>query len=178
MYLLLGLDSKAAMRSQLSPVHCLVGDIETLPLPGKFDLIISASTFQWFACPEKTYTRLSEHLFPGGWMVFSTFGENNFRELKILTGSGLTYQSLKEITVLLERDLEVLHAEEELYTLEFEDPLEVLQHVKKTGVNATSVSRQWTRGRLIDFSQEYKARFLVDGQCPLTYHPLYLICRK
>ena len=42
-----GMCAKAAARCRVPAAHCLVGDIESLPLPGAFDLVISASVFQW-----------------------------------------------------------------------------------------------------------------------------------
>ena len=51
-----------ATRYDLPLSHCLVGDIEELPLPGEFDLLVSASTFQWFASPYETFHKLASHL--------------------------------------------------------------------------------------------------------------------
>lgn len=170
--------SKTANKCQLQSSHCLTGDIESLELPRKFDLMVSASTFQWLAEPARTFAKLAEHLNPKGWLIFSTFGKDNFREVKAVTGSGLVYHSMSEMEDLLQTHFEILYTEEERYTLEFNEPLEVLQHIKKTGVNANSLSRRWTRGDLKQFSEVYTNSFLVDGKYPLTYHPLYMVCRK
>ncbi|MDE7375113.1 MAG: malonyl-[acyl-carrier protein] O-methyltransferase BioC, partial [Odoribacter sp.] len=62
--------------------------------------------------------------------------------------------------------------------LEFEHPLDVLRHVKNTGVNAMNLRESWTPGRLEKFVREYKERFQTGGRCPLTYHPQYFVCRK
>lgn len=170
--------SKTASHCQLPSQHCMVGDIERIELRGEYDLIVSASTFQWFAHPEETFRRLAARIRRGGWLVFSTFGKDNFKELKALTGSGLNYYSLAEMKGLLSSCLEILYMEEEQYILEFNDALEVLQHVKKTGVNATPSQPGWTRGRLESFKQEYTRHFTSSGKYLLTYHPQYFICRK
>ncbi|MDE5610650.1 MAG: malonyl-ACP O-methyltransferase BioC [Odoribacter sp.] len=170
--------AKTATRCQLPPEHCLVGDIEQIAVEGCFDLIVSASTFQWLACPAETFARLSARLCPGGIMVFSTFGKENCKELRSLTGTGLTYYSLAEMTDLLSPCLEVVHAEEDYCVLEFEHPLDVLRHVKNTGVNAMNLRESWTPGRLEKFVREYKERFQTGGRCPLTYHPQYFVCKK
>ena len=136
---------KTIDRCQLPVSHGLNGDIEQIPLTGKFDLIVSASTFQ---------------------------------ELKAVTGQGLEYRSIGELSAWLSSEYDILYTEEQIHTLKFSDPLDILRHVKKTGVNATSLPTAWTKGRLHEFCEDYKIRFLTDGYCPLSYHPLYLVCRK
>lgn len=169
---------KTLDRCQL-PASCgVAGDIEQIPLDGQFDLIVSASTFQWLARPRTTFIKFAAHLNPNGWLIFSTFGKDNFKELKSVTGQGLEYHSIPELTALLSPEYDILYAEEQIHTLKFSDPLNILQHVKKTGVNATGLSTAWTKGRLRRFCEDYKIRFLTDGYYPLSYHPIYLICRK
>lgn len=169
---------KTTDRCQLPASHGLTGDIEHMPLTGKFDLIVSASTFQWLAHPRATFTKLADHLNPNGWLVFSTFGKDNFKELKAVTGQGLEYRSIAELRTLLSSAYDILYTEEQIHTLKFPDPLDILQHVKKTGVNANGLSTAWTKGHLREFCEDYKVRFLTEGYCPLSYHPIYLVCRK
>ncbi len=169
---------KAASRCGITAQYCLPGDIEKLQLVEIFSLVASTSTFQWIEHPLETFGYLSEHISSGGWLIFSSFGKDNCRELKAITGNGLTYHSLSEMEEILSRYFEVLHTEEEIYTLDFNHPLDILQHIKKTGVNAMSSHKTWTRGRLNAFTREYAIRFLKDGRYPLTYHPQYFICRK
>lgn len=170
--------SRTAERCRLPEQCCLAGDIEHTELQGVFDLIISASTFQWLATPRETFARLATHLRPGGWLIFSSFGEENFKELKAVTGQGLRYRSLQETEQMLAPHCDRVYAEEDRHVLLFDDPVDVLRHVKKTGVNASSSSSAWTRGRLQEFSKAYTCRFLQEGQCPLTYHPVYYVGRK
>lgn len=170
--------SKAASRCGLSTDQCIVGDIEQVPLNGKFDLIISASTFQWLASPAATFKRLAQHLQEGGWLVFSTFGKENYKELKTITGKGLIYRSTQEMIELLSGNYKIIYAGENKEVLQFNDPLEILKHVKKTGVNATDLPHTWTRGSLLDFTCKYKEYFGKDGNYPLTYHPQYFLCQK
>lgn len=170
--------SKTADRCQLSPKYCVVGDIEQVTFERRFELIVSASTFQWLVHPAQTFARLAGYLYQGGQLVFSTFGKNNYKELKILTGNGLVYHSIEEMKDLLSPCFEIIHAEENHCVLEFDNPLEVLKHVKKTGVNAVNIQQNWTRGKLESFVYEYAKRFQVEGHCPLTYHPQYFICKK
>lgn len=170
--------NKTAIRCKLLPAHCIAGDIEQIKLDKNFDLIFSASTFQWLAHPWETFTHLADHLCPGGYLIFNTFGQDNFKELKQLTGDGLIYHSINEMSRLLDLNFEILYVEEDHHIVEFQDPIEVLKHVKKTGVNATSSSSNWTRGRLNEFARAYTANYLTHDRYPLTYHPQYWVCRK
>ena len=123
----------------VAKVKCsLFWDIEQIPLTGKFDLIVSASTFQWLARPRATFAKLAAHLNTNGWLIFSTFGKNNFKELKAVTGQGLEYRSIVELSAWLSSEYDILYTEEQIHMLKFSDPLDILRHVKKTGVNATS----------------------------------------
>lgn len=170
--------SKAITRCQLPLSHGLAGDIETIELSGKFDLMVSASTFQWLAHPGLTFAKLATHLETQGALIFSTFGKDNFKELKAITGKGLEYCSAEELKKMLETHFKILHTEEQIHILKFGDPLEILRHIKNTGVNATPQASVWTPRHLREFTDAYNARFLSDGQCPLTYHPIYMVCRK
>lgn len=173
-----GMCCKAATRCLLPLDNCIAGDIESVTLDDKFDLIVSASTFQWLAHPAETFDRLSRHLNTNGLLVFSTFGRDNLIELKTITGNGLVYRTTDEMTNLLTPCFEILHSEENRYTLEFNEPLEILKHIKNTGVNATNPIQMWTKKRLNEFAEEYTLRFRNNDKYPLTYHPQYFICRK
>lgn len=169
---------KAATKCGILSSQCLVGDIETIDLPGLFSLITSSSVFQWLAHPADTFIRLASHINSEGWLAFSTFGEDNCIELKTLTGEGLNYLSIEELHDLLSPFFEIIYTEEDTHTLFFSTPSEVLRHIKNTGVNALPVHKIWTKGRLRDFEEDYTRLFLTDTGYPLTYHPRYLICRK
>lgn len=178
------------------PATFLDGDIEQLPLPENLDAILSCSALQWLEQPENFLQRCTQSLHPGSYLVFSTFGPENLREVTRLTGARLPYRSLEEWTSLLQTDYEIVHASEELRQQMFPDPLSVLHHLKKTGV--TGIRREkWTQTTLRKFCEQYRLLFSTgfplssfslknthsaDTPTPpavrLTYHPLYLMVRK
>lgn len=159
-------------------VRFVPGDAESLPLPQGTDLITSCSTLQWFSSPGTFFARCHHALRADGILAFSTFGEENLREISQLTGHGLDYLPLERLQALLSPRFETLHAEEEVIPLPFPDPLAVLKHLKQTGVTGTE-KRMWTRRRLQAFCEEYIARFGGPaGRVSLTYHPIYIITRK
>ena len=113
-------------------VSFLPCDAETLDFPQGTDLITSCSTLQWFADTERFFARCHRFLSDGGILAFSTFGKKNMREIHALTGHGLEYLSLDNLKVLLSPRFEILYAEEEIVSLPFGTPLEVLRHLKQT----------------------------------------------
>ncbi len=159
-------------------VHFLPGDAEALPIPPQTRIITSCSTLQWFASPGDFFQRCLDALPRGGILAFSTFGPENLNEIRALTGNGLHYLTAQELTSLLPVGLRLLHASEEVATLTFPTPTDVLRHLKQTGVTGTE-KRIWTRNRLQAFCDEYIRLFaLADGRVPLTYHPVYVIVDK
>ena len=168
----------AATINQVPQTCCFPGDVEKLFLPLSFDLIASASTFQWFTTPEETFMKLSKQLEQNGVLVFSTFGKFNLQEIRLTTGGGLDYRNKEELEKMLKPYFEIELIEEEFHMLEFDSPLAVLQHLKKTGVNVSGDPTIWTKGRVDAFIRDYNARFAIDGKVVLTYHPLYFVCRR
>jgi malonyl-ACP O-methyltransferase BioC len=168
---------QTAARHAIPPGHCLPGDIEHLPLP-PFDLIVSASTFQWLGDPGTTFERLARSLKRDGLMLFSTFGKYNLREIRLTTGGGLNYRSQDELIELLSPWFKITEILEEFRIVEFPHPLAILQHLKRTGTNVSGDRSIWTKKRVSAFIDEYNNRFALDGKVTLTYHPLYLVCKR
>lgn len=111
-------------------------------------------------------------------MLFNLFTPDNLREVKAITGQGLSYPLPAEVQAWLAKDYRLLRMEEERIVLTFSGPMEVLRHLKYTGVtaNATGV---WTKGKQAHFCEAYRGRFATaEGKVTLTYVPLYLLARK
>ncbi len=155
----------------------LEGDIETLALPPDLDLVISSSTFHWLTDFPALVRRLSEQMTPESTLAFSMYSSHNLFELREITGMGLRYFNLHEIRACVANHFHVLAGEEEHITYRFKTPLDILLHLRKTGVNALDTP-VWNRSRLESFSREYQARFKDGDHVRLTYHPIYLVARK
>lgn len=161
-----------------APPLFLPGDAERLAFPGKFDLIASASTLQWMKDLPCLLHKLSSILSPGGVLVFNTFTPNNLHEIKKLTGEGLSYPATTQLREWLSADFQIIHEEEDNVPLTFRHPLEVLKHLKYTGVTANT-SCVWTRGKQERFCRDYQERFpSAEGGVTLTYRPLYILVVK
>lgn len=152
-----------------SEVEFVAADGELMDLPSATDLVASASTLQWFDDLPRFIKRTHKALTPGGVLAVATFGRQNFAEI----AGTLEYYTLEQIErISCEIGFSVCHSEEWIEQMEFETPLEVLRHIKATGVNAVSSDR-WTSGQLHDFIENYPA------PATLTFHPIIVIlCKK
>ena len=99
-----------------------------------------------------------------GLLLFSTFVPGNLYEIKKLTGKGLVYPTSDTLVGWLS-------------TADF-TPLDVLRHLKATGVTATG-NGCWTKGQQESFCRQYVEQFATtDGQVTLTYRPFYILATK
>lgn len=154
------------------------GDAEQFPFPAGQNLIASCSAIQWFNNPEGFFERCHHLLDAGGYLAFSTFGKENMREVTSITGASLPYRTLDELKSSLSVHYETVHYSEEILRLSFSSPLEVLRHLKQTGVTGIH-RRAWTKADLSDFCRRYSEQFTEeDTTVSLTYHPIYIIVKK
>lgn len=154
----------------------LPGDAEAMDIAPGTDLITSCSTLQWFADPATFFVRCQRALAATGILAFSSFGPENMHEIRRLTGHGLDYLPPADLARLLAKaGFHLLHFEEMKTSLIFAHPLDVLHHLKQTGVTGTG-EKMWTRHRLQTFCDDYRSSFcLPDGKVTLTYHPVFVV---
>lgn len=159
--------------------HFLWGDAELIEFPNDVDLIASASTVQWFDHLPEFVSKSAKSTKPGGWLLLSTFGKSNFKEILHTTAEGLEYYTIDELVELLSgAEYELMHQEEHEEQLLFDAPLDVLHHIRATGVNSIRKTR-WNRKQFNEFADSYRDNFTtIDDKVSLTYHPILLIGRK
>ena len=168
---------------QQQQIEWRIGDIEQLELPTELNLVTSSSALQWMTDLQVVFSKIACALVQQGFFCFSIFGQQNLKEIKALTGQGLEYHTLSELQqVLTQTGFDVLHLSEQIKTLHFSHPKQVLQHLKATGVTATSASHRWTKHSLQQFYQDYQQFSEIDQQGQtqyvLSYHPIYCIARR
>lgn len=168
----------AALTGEIARTRFIPGDAETVDLPDSLDLAFSNAAFQWMADLPGLLDKLAERLNPGGLLLFSTFGPENFREIRELTGVALEYPRLERLAETVERRFEILEARDALEIPRFEGPLRVLRHMRDTGVTGLS-GRGWARSETEAFLSSYADSFgAADGTVPLTYHPIWILARE
>ncbi|ANQ47913.2 methyltransferase domain-containing protein [Flammeovirga sp. MY04] len=155
------------------------GDAESISFPSELNLICSASALQWMTDLDVLIEKVNQSLLPDGYFMFSTFGPDNFKQIKEITGNGLEYHELTHWEFLLEKhQFEVIKSWEWKKDLLFDKGTDVLRHIKKTGVNGMSSEKSvWNRNKLLKFNEAYNF-YQTSGKVPLTYHPIFIIAKK
>lgn len=167
----------------------VAGDAEKLIIPGQLDLVASSAVFQWFDHLPDFLQKMAGQINEHGILAFSTFGEQNLHECKSISGKGINYIPLKQVKEMVGHHFEILHFEETLKVLYFDSALDVLRHLKQTGVNSFGkipaneneeiyTPNIWTKKHLYAFCSQYEQQFRFNQKYPLTYHPAWFICRK
>jgi malonyl-CoA O-methyltransferase len=153
------------------------GDVESdLPLPGDLDLVASNAAFQWIEDLPRLLARLASLLRRGGVLAFTTFGPDNFTEIRNLTGRTLDYIGAESLRAALPAGLTVMEMQESRTVLRFASPRDAVEHIRLTGTNAVAAA-PLTRTELARFDRDYAKSFATDGGVALTYHPIVLVAR-
>lgn len=162
-YLALDIINSFENIKNLSPkIKFIQGDIEKIALNGQFDLIISNASLQWCEDFNLTITKLISHLTPNGTLAISTFADKNLIEIKNAFNLSLNYKSLDE----LKETFPNAQIIEEIETLEFKNPIDVLKHLKLTGVNSLT-------NKPLSIQEVKKGLKKLENK--LTYDVVYLI---
>ncbi|MFA6989837.1 MAG: malonyl-ACP O-methyltransferase BioC [Candidatus Gastranaerophilaceae bacterium] len=152
-------------------------NIEKANIEAEFDLIISNATFQWIKSFEKFQINLQKMSKNNSIIAFTTFGIENFREIKEITGLGLKYKTTTEIKEMFNKNFKLIYEKEEILQLEFNSPFDILKHISSTGTNAVC-STKWTKNDLNTFCQKYLKMYETEEKLKLTYNPLYFIFER
>lgn len=153
------------------------GDAEKIQIPSNLNAVASSSTFQWFHDLPSFFVKTYEALQKNGIFAFSTFGQNNFIEVRKITGHGLRYLTLAQLRALLQPYFTIEYAQEWTEKIMFDSPMEVLKHIQATGVNSTS-NEFFGKEHLQNFTKMYNRLYNENFQVHLTYHPIIIIAKK
>jgi len=154
------------------------GDIMRCEFDEPIDLIVSSSCFQWIPNLSALFKKLCADSAAGAIMAFSTFGRENFSQIRALTGNSLNYESAEAISAkLCGAGYSVLYSAEDIVDVSFGSAVEVLRHIKSTGVNG-KFSAFWTPAKAREFSKKYEDKFSDSDGVRLTYNPIYFVAQK
>lgn len=143
----------------------------TLCASNAYDLIISASTIQWFNSPQQFLTHALAALRRGGILAVSTFAAGTLAEVAQSGGVALPLLSAEQWQSVIPQGYSFIAIESVEHRLRFATPLDVFRHLKATGVNSLASTRP-LRQTIKDYPLE------ADGSAPLTYRPLIMILQK
>ena len=167
-------ESKICVQKFIPNANFLCGNALKIRPSKKFDLIISNAVFQWFNRPDKAVQILKLLLNQNGILSFSTFSLENFKEIKEITGLSLEYKSKEEIEKILAKNgFEIIYSKTFRHVLKFNTPLELLAHMKNTGVNSLT-PKTWSIKKVKEFCEEYSKKY---PDTHLTYSPVIIITR-
>jgi malonyl-CoA O-methyltransferase len=135
---------------------------------------------QWCNDLDKSFTEISRLLKPDSLFMFSTFGPDTLKELRVATSNGETHVSrfidMHDIGDALTRhgfNAPVLDVER--YTLTYDDVRSVMIDLKSIGANNATQGRGRGlagKGFLTALAAQYE-QFRVDGKLPATFEVIY-----
>jgi malonyl-CoA O-methyltransferase len=156
-------------------------DIEHLPIASaSMGLVWSNLALQWCNDLDGAFSETARVLQPNGLFMFSTFGPDTLKELRVATSNGHTHVSrfidMHDIGDALTRagfSAPVLDVEH--YTLTYDDVKSVMKDLKNIGAhNATSGRARGLQGKgfLQNLTQQYE-QFRSHGKLPATFEVIY-----
>ena len=168
--------SKGYISKILDNFDFVAGDIETVSLEPRYDLIISNACLQWCNDITQTIDKLYSALNSGGVLAFSIFGEENLLEVNDLFGIENKFYPIPELKLYLKK-YNFIEYREEKSRLYFNNGIDVLKHLKYTGVNALT-SFKLTKSKLKAFEENYSKKYSENGKVYLTYNPVFIVIKK
>lgn len=169
-------ESEYCIKNIINTAKFLSGDIEKIDITEKFDLVVSNAVVQWVHDLDELLNKIRTNLSDGGYFAFTTFGEQNYHEIRETTGVSLDYLKTETLKEKCNAKFEIVSFEENVQTLFFDTPLEVLKHIKNSGTNSIK-STNWTMTKLKAFDDFYRKSFSSCNKVILTYHPIFVILK-
>lgn len=167
-------DISAGMLGQLrvstsdNILSTLQGDAESIDWPKDMDIVASASAVQWFEYPLSFVGKALSSVGENGVVGLATYGPQTFCELQQLGVRGLHYPSVEEWHEEIERlGMSLLSSHVDSIKLHYPSSLMLMRDLQQAGVTATD--RKMSAPQMRKFLCDYDARFMVDGEVPLTY---------
>lgn len=154
-------------------------DAETKTTTDTYAIIASASVLQWFNSLQIYIKQISNHIEKNGYLVFSTFGPDNFIQISTLTpDSPIKYHKKETIEQWADDSgLDVIYSEQYHSDMHFKTPYDAVRYIKETGINANS-KKKWTKVEFEDFCAKYTEQYTKNDSVILTFNPMIFILKK
>ena len=159
-------------------ISYVVADGENIPREGKFDLITSNASFQWFENLTGAVEMFSGALTGGGTLCFSMYGPETFREFKEVLSehfgrrkwlSSSRFTSFEQMEALIERYFGNTDMTEECFPAEFFSLWDFLKDVKHSGTRGEGLGSSTFLGKyaIREMERTYIEKF---GSIVATHH--------
>jgi malonyl-CoA O-methyltransferase len=168
-------------------------DAEALPFSGgRFDALVSSSTFQWLPRLEPALSEARRALAPGGTLVLALFAERTLHELReawtAVAGPGGAarmhdfFRRDELSQALASTGFTPVAVEEEQIVERHPDARAVLRAIRAVGAG-NAVPRTGSRGLggrgvTLAMLERYDAVHGGPGGVPATYHVVYAVARR
>lgn len=163
--------------------HLLCADIENLPLANaSVNLIWSNLAIQWCNNLDQVFEEFHRVLQPEGLLMFSTFGPDTLKELRVATqAEGQTSVSrfidMHDIgDALVRAGFSAPVLDVERFTLTYDDVKSVMKDLKSIGAHNAAEGRArglQGRGFLAELAKKYEQFRQHDGKLPATFEVVY-----
>ncbi|WP_295457307.1 malonyl-ACP O-methyltransferase BioC [uncultured Thiodictyon sp.] len=163
---------------------CLCAQAEQLPLAdGAVDLIVSNATFQWCNDLGLAFTECLRVLRPGGLLMFTTFGPDTLKELRLAWSTVDGYSHVSPFPDMHDVGDALVRArfadpvmDMERLTVTYTQLAELMADLK--GIGAHNATGQRPRGltgrrRLAAVAAAYELERQADGRLPASYEVVY-----
>lgn len=162
--------SKEYLKKIDDKIEFLKCDIENFETEQKFDLIISNASLQWCSDFEGVINKLKKYLAEGGVLAISTFSPDNLKEIKEVFKVSLDYPEACKLRKIFGSEAKILSEE---IPLKFSSSLDILRHLKYTGVNSLAASPF----KYHEIKEDLN-RLNSEFNNTLTYSPIYIILKN
>lgn len=173
-----GMIKIASEKFKKSEVEFIVADAERLDLKQGYDLITSNACFQWFNNFEGALKKYKGAINSGGYLVFSLFGPETFKELKEclrafgFTNNSVNFISQEKLRSNLAVNFQEIRIREVIYQETFSSLRGLFEKIRYTGIRGSGAGNKsiFTPGMLKKIEAFYLGRF---KEIKATYQVFY-----
>lgn len=176
------LNNQGFLQKIISPIQPVCADIEQLPLKDESaELAWSNLAIQWCNDLDAAFTEFHRVLKPEGLLMFSTFGPDTLRELRVASAQDNTTSVSRFIDMhdigdaLVRAGFSAPVLDVERYTLTYDTVIDVMRDLKAIGAHNAADGRTrglQGRGFLQKLAQHYE-QFRVDNKLPATFEVVF-----
>ena len=150
-------------------------ETEIMHQPSKsFDMIISASTVQWFNSPVRFLQECFRVAAPGAYVLVTSFVRGNLENVAMSTGKSLPLLSADEWRKIIPAGFELKYMCQYNDEMVFDSALDAFRYLRLTGVD--SLGRSGSSVNPVSAIRRFEPD--LDGKFRLCYKPVIMLMHK